>query len=150
MHPRPHEVLHIAHLVRIPYQAVSGEILRRLAASGFDDVRPSHLVVFQHIRKEGSRLSELAELAQMTPQSMGYLVDQLEARGYLERRPDPGDRRAVLVVLTARGWAEVRCALDAIAELEDEWRTALGAHRFAELERALADLAALLAPKGYV
>jgi len=39
----------------------------------------------------------------MTHQSMGELIDTLERRDYVERRPDPDDGRARLVCLTAKG-----------------------------------------------
>jgi DNA-binding MarR family transcriptional regulator len=57
---------------------------------------------------------------------MGYLVDDLEQRGYVERRPDPSDRRAALICLTDRGWAQITAALATIAALEQEWTRALG------------------------
>ncbi|MEZ5080516.1 MAG: winged helix DNA-binding protein [Thermoleophilia bacterium] len=150
MSSRPHDVLHVGHLFRIPFQSVSGEILAGLAAAGFGDVRPAHLVVFQHVRREGSRLVELARLAQITPQAMGYLVDQLAERGYVERIPDPDDRRAVLVRLTGRGWDEVACALATIADLEREWEEVLGAAAYAQLKDSLGALCAHLATRGYV
>ena len=111
-----------------------------LSEAGFDDIRPAHTAVFQHIRAEGSRLSELAERAQLTKQSMGYLVDYLERRGYLERRPDPTDRRAALICLTKRGWDEIRAALAIIAELEGEWARRLGERRMAQLRELLEEL----------
>jgi DNA-binding MarR family transcriptional regulator len=127
-------------LVRVPYQAVVERVSAGLAAAGFDDLRPAHTAVFQHIRAEGSRLTELAERAQITKQSMGYLVDHLEERGYLERRPDPSDRRAALICLTERGWDQVRAALAIIAELEDTWRRALGPKRMEQLRELLTEL----------
>jgi DNA-binding MarR family transcriptional regulator len=64
------------------------DIVRRVSAgladSGFAEIRPAHTAVFQHIGADGSRLTDLAERAQITKQSMGYLVDYLEERGYLE------------------------------------------------------------------
>ena len=111
-----------------------------LSEAGFDDIRPAHTAVFQHIRAEGSRLSELAERAQLTKQSMGYLVDYLERRGYVERRPDPTDRRAVLICLTERGWDEIRAALAIIAQLEKEWARRLGERRMAQLRALLEEL----------
>ncbi len=71
---------------------------------------------------------------------MGYLVDYLEERGYLERRPDPTDRRAALVCLTERGWAQIRAALAIIAGLEQEWTTALGEQRMEQLRELLTEL----------
>ena len=101
----------IGILLRGPYQAIVRRIADELAEAGFDDIRPAHTAVFQHIKADGSRLSELAQRAQLTKQSMGYLVDYLEERGYVERRPDPTDRRASLILLTERGWEQVRAAL---------------------------------------
>ncbi len=40
--------------------------------------------------------------ARASPQSMGELVDDLETKGYVERRPDPADRRAKRIHLTER------------------------------------------------
>jgi DNA-binding MarR family transcriptional regulator len=98
----------IGILLRGPYQEIVRRIAEELAVAGFDDIRPAHTAVFQHIKEDGSRLSELAQRAQLTKQSMGYLVDYLEERGYVERRPDAADRRASLIFLTERGWDEVR------------------------------------------
>lgn len=127
-------------LLRVPFQELVERLIEGLAEAGFDDIRPAHTAVFQHIEAGGSRLSELAERAQLTKQSMGYLVDYLERRGYLERRPDPGDRRAVLVCLTERGWEEVREALRIIASIEAEWAERLGERGIAELRRLLTEL----------
>jgi DNA-binding MarR family transcriptional regulator len=101
--------------------------------------------VFQHIEAGGSRLTDLAERAQITKQSMGYLVDYLEERGYVERRPDPTDRRATLICLTDRGWSQVRAALAIIAAVEAEWTQALGKERMAHLRDLLTELKSVIA-----
>ena len=130
----------IGILLRGPYQEIVRRIADELAEAGFDDIRLAHTAVFQHIKAEGSRLSELAQRAQLTKQSMGYLVDYLEGRGYVERRPDPTDRRAILIFLTKRGWEQVRAALRIIAAIEDEWAQWLGTGRMEELRTMLTDL----------
>src|SRR5690348_3263383 len=89
-----HERPNLGILLRVPYQQVVDRVIAGLAEAGFDDLTPAHTAVFQHIETDGSRLTDLARRAQMTKQSMGYLVDNLERLGYLERRPDPTDRRA--------------------------------------------------------
>jgi DNA-binding MarR family transcriptional regulator len=127
-------------LLRIPLQEVVRRVSAGLAEAGFDDLRPAHTVVFQHIEAGGSRLTDLAERAQITKQSMGYLVDDLERRGYVERRPDPSDRRAALICLTDRGWAQINAALATIATLEQEWTRALGKQGMQELRRLLTEL----------
>ena len=130
----------IGILLRVLFQEIVTGVSAGLAEAGFDDIRPAHTAVFQHIRAEGSRLSELAERAQLTKQSMGYLVDYLEEHGYLERRPDPSDRRAALVCLTERGWEETRAALRIITQIERDWARRLGKERMAELRELLTEL----------
>jgi DNA-binding MarR family transcriptional regulator len=127
-------------LLRVPYQEVVRRVTAGLSRAGFDDLRPAHSVVFQHIDADGSRLTNLAERAQMAKQSMGYLVDYLEQRGYLERRADPTDRRAALISLTEQGWAVVRTSLAVIAALEEEWRGELGGEETQRLRDTLARL----------
>jgi len=127
-------------LLRDPFQEVVRRVSIGLADAGFDDLRPAHTAVFQHIEAGGSRLTDLAERAQITKQSMGYLVDDLEQRGYLERRPDPSDRRAALISLTDRGWDQVRAALSIIATIEEEWASGLGEPRMQQLRELLDEL----------
>jgi DNA-binding MarR family transcriptional regulator len=135
-HPRPN----IGILLRDVGQEVVRRVATGLAEAGFDDIRPAHTAVFQHIEADGSRLTDLAERAQITKQSMGYLVDYLEERGYLERRADPHDRRVALVCLTDRGWKEVEAALEIIGRVEAEWTKRLGKTRMEQLRDTLAAL----------
>jgi DNA-binding MarR family transcriptional regulator len=135
-----HERPNLGILLRAPFQEVVRRVSAGLAEAGFDDLRPAHTAVFQHIEAGGSRLTDLAERAQITKQSMGYLVDDLEQRGYLERRPDPSDRRAALISLTDRGWEQVRTSLKIIATLEEEWAGKLGRPQMERLRELLGDL----------
>ena len=127
-------------LVREPYLAISTELHERLSAAGFDDLRPAHLVIFQHVAPEGTRITTLAERAQLTKPSIKYLVDALEARRYVERVPDPTDRRAQLVRFTERGWQQVHTALEILGDIEDDWARRLGRRKFGELRRSLVAL----------
>src|SRR5215207_7111589 len=72
-------------------------VFDELSAAGFDDITPAQARVFQRIAPGGSRLTDLAAQAGIMKQSAGFLVDQLERTGYVERVPDPADRRARLV-----------------------------------------------------
>lgn len=130
----------IGHLLRIPFQAIVARVATGIVSAGFSDIRPAHSSVFQHIRPEGSRLSDLAANAQMTKQSMSYLVNDLEQRGYVERQPDPGDGRAQLIRLTASGWEQVVAAAQIIEQTEREWAEVLGPERMAELRQLLEEL----------
>lgn len=135
---------HLGVLLRSAWQGLLDELFARLAAEGFDDLRPAYSPVFQHLERGGTRIGVLAERAQMTNQSMGYLVDALEKRGYVQRRPDPADRRAALVVITDRGREEIAAARRLIAGIEREWEERIGSERMAALWEALESLSALL------
>jgi DNA-binding MarR family transcriptional regulator len=129
-------------LLRIPFQEVVRRVSAGLAEAGFDDLRPAHTAVFQHIDTNGTRLTDLAERAQITKQSMGYLVDYLEQRGYLKRRPDPTDRRVALICLTDRGWDQIRAALSIINAIERDWARRIGKRRMEQLRDVLTELGA--------
>lgn len=133
----------IGALLRIPFQATVERVYQRLKEAGYTDLRPTHFAVLQQMRPEGLHVTELADLAQMTRQSMGALVGYLEERGYVERIADPHDKRAWLIRLTARGHAVELVARAALAELETEWASALGEKRFAALYSTLRDLVAV-------
>ena len=135
----------IAILLREPFLSFIAELFRRLQDAGYGDLRISHLAVFQHIDPAGSRFTELAAKAQMTKPSMAYLVDHLEAAGYVERLPDPSDGRARLVHLTARGWRQVEDALDIIAAMEAELAAAMRPGQLATLRRLLTSLGPIAA-----
>ena len=90
-------------LLRLAYQQHSQEIEAALRENGFDDVHPAAANVFSFVRPEGITVSELADLARVRKQTMAQAVDQLERTGYVERRPNPRDRRSRLVFLTERG-----------------------------------------------
>jgi MarR family transcriptional regulator, temperature-dependent positive regulator of motility len=139
----PHEgfeFVRFADSLRDTFEMIVQYVHRRLAQEGYDDVRPAHLAIFQHIRPEGSRIGELAERCQLTNQSIGSLVDHLADRGYVERRADPTNRRATLVCLTDRGWAEMGACANILAELEAKLNAAVGAPRLSTLRRRVADL----------
>ncbi len=76
---------------------------------------------------------------------MAWLVDDLERLGYLQRAPDPRDRRAALIRPTDRGRAQVRAARDVIAELERRWADKIGKQRFAALQEDITALHVVLA-----
>jgi DNA-binding MarR family transcriptional regulator len=70
-------------------------------------------------KNQGVSQARLAELAEVDPMTMVRILDRMEADGLLERRPDPGDRRARCLYLTAKA----RPLLDQIWQLADEIRT---------------------------
>jgi DNA-binding MarR family transcriptional regulator len=106
--------------------SVQGELFRRLHQKGFDDIAPRHGAVLAYLRVDGIRATELARLSGQHKQVVGKNVDELEALGYVERRPDPADRRAKLLVPTERGRAQMETADAIMAEIADRHRRSLG------------------------
>jgi DNA-binding MarR family transcriptional regulator len=138
--PEPGRPPNIAELLRGPFQILVDELHEGLAEAGYPDIRPAHGNVFGYIRKEGSRLTELAERAQLTKQTMGYLVDYLEERGYVEREPDPDDKRAKIVRLTDEGRELVGVAREIMGRIESRWAELLGEERMEQLRELLKEL----------
>lgn len=124
--------------------ALEARLHEGLGADGYGDVRPSHYAVFRYLGPEGSRVSELAGEAGMTKQSMGELVVYLERRGYVERRPDPRDGRAKIVVPTEAGRRGIGAAAGRLAEIEAELRERMGEEWLEGLAGSLGELTALL------
>ena len=130
----------IGALLRLPWEAVTHRILRALHESGFDDIDAPQLAVLLWPGPEGMRPSDLAARMRVTKQALNYLLGDLERLGYLERHPDPDDRRARRIVLTDRGRALIPVIRGAVDDVEREWAEALGAARFAELRELLGAL----------
>ena len=108
-------------LLRHTAQLMVADLIERLTAAGYRDLSAAMHPVFENIDREGTRLTDLAARADMTHQSMGELIDTLEQRGYVERRPDPADGRARLVCFTNKGRQMARTALREIDAIEAEW-----------------------------
>jgi DNA-binding MarR family transcriptional regulator len=105
-------------------RVVLGRLMRRLRAEhGFSLAQGA---VLGRLDREGPQsVSDLAGKERMRPQSMAQTVADLEAEAYVERRPDPSDRRRALVSLTDTG----RKLLTASRERREGW-----------LERAIEEL----------
>lgn len=127
-------------LLREPYRIGSEELHRRIAQRGHPHVRAPHGNVFEFLDDAGTQVSELARRAQITKQSMAELVAHLERHGYVERVPDPADRRAKLVRATDRGREVYAVAREFVAELEREWTARLGEAKMRTLRELLEEL----------
>lgn len=130
--PRPTaQVVDAAHELRL----VLGQLVRRLRAEYTFPL--AHASVLSRLDRDGPQTtSALASAERVRPQSMAQTVAELEADGLISRRPDPADRRQVLIELTADGSARLATERrkredwlsEAIAELTvEEQRTLLAA-----------------------
>lgn len=136
----------LAILLREPFRALNDELVDRFAARGHPEVRYAHGNVFQYLDDAGTRVSVLADRAGMTKQSMAQLVAHLEEHHYVERVPDPADRRAKLVRLTDRGRELFVVVREFVAEVEARLDRRMGAERVRRLRVLLEELADALPP----
>jgi DNA-binding MarR family transcriptional regulator len=117
--------------------AIQDELYRRLEEAGHHDLRPRHGIVLAYLDDHGSRATELAALSGRHKQIVGRIVDELEALGYVTRRPDPADRRAKLVVPTPRGRAVMRLSDQIMTDIGARGAQAVGADAYAQFRTTL-------------
>lgn len=132
-------------LLYIPYRWLENRVTAALVEAGYD-ITPAQMKIVQRIGPAGTRLTELAEQAQVTKQTAGFLVDQLEKAGWVERVPDPSDKRARLVRISAKGNEAIPVATAAVAAVEAEWEAHLGPRRMAQLRSTLGMLREITDP----
>lgn len=99
--------------------------LSNLAARG--SLSASHVHITRHLALDGSRLTDLAQRANMSKQAMGKLVEQCEAWGLVSRLADARDARARRIVFTPVGLSWLHAFRQAVAQAEAELRAAVGA-----------------------
>lgn len=129
----------IPALLAMTFRAIMDEVHERIAAEGFDGLRPAHGFVFQYLSwRDGATAVEIGEHLGVTKQAAVQLVDELDRRGYVTRRAHPTDRRSRVVVLTERGWACIRRVVALWEEIEARWAALVGAERLQALRDGLA------------
>ena len=128
----------LARLLLEARRALAADLDEDLAERGYPDLRPGHAALFLGVdRRSGSRITDLAEASRLTKQAMMAVVDDLEERGYVRRVPDPGDARAKLVRLTARGRNAAAECRRAVQSLDQRTKRRLGDRSYEALLEAL-------------
>jgi DNA-binding MarR family transcriptional regulator len=109
------------------------QVHEQLAADGFSDVRPAHgfAVHFLSHRSGATAVERGAHLG-ITKQTAVELVDELEKRGYVERRRHPTDRRSRLVSLAPRGWQCIERHVALSRQAEKRWAGLVGDDRLTQ------------------
>jgi DNA-binding MarR family transcriptional regulator len=124
-------------LLRLVHQHWTQDVEAALEEAGYGDIRPPHANVFTFMRPEGIQVSELTRLAHVRKQTMTQAVEELERLGYVERRPDPDDRRARLVFLTERGKGVRPIAVSTGRLVDERWSDIAGSQEIEGLKQAL-------------
>ncbi len=139
------EGLNLPLLLFIPYRFVETAVLAHLKAHGHD-IPLNQARVFQRIDPQGSRMAELAQAAQVSKQTVGSIVDQLEANGYVRRVRDPQDARGKLVTVTAKGQEAIALSVPVVRRIQADWESHLGRARARQLRDILESLREITDP----
>lgn len=129
---------HLGHWLSLALQKFDVRVLALMARNeelplalsnlaGRGRLSASHTHITRHLALDGSRLTDLAQRANMSKQAMGKLVGECEAWGLVTRLPDLRDARARRIVFTPVGLAWLQAFRQAVAQAEAELRTAVGA-----------------------
>lgn len=135
----------LATLMFIAYRAMDEQVVNSVRRAGFE-VTVAQGRLAQRIAEKGSRLTDLAEQAQVTKQTASLLVAALEREGLVERVPDPADGRARLIRLTQQGRTVAAQARQTVMRVEHAWNEHLGPELAASLREALTKLREITDP----
>jgi DNA-binding MarR family transcriptional regulator len=117
------------------------ELREALTRQGFDDQGRSDGYVFRALGARPMTTSELADRLEISKQGAAQIVDDMERRGLVERRPDPSDGRARLLYLSERG----RAGLTAARRFHQRYERKLIAEHGAEAVATLRELLTAIA-----
>jgi DNA-binding MarR family transcriptional regulator len=103
--------------------SVAGRLVRSRADQILAGVAPTTAqgigLLMRLAERDGTTQTDLARLQRVEPPSMCRMIDRLERDGLVERRPRPGDRRAVAVHLTDAGRTAAAEGAAAAAAVDD-------------------------------
>ena len=122
--------------------ALDSQLRRDAELSHFDYFT---LAMLSEAPERTLRMTALAELTHSTLPRLSHVVSRLEERGYVERAPCPGDRRATNATLTAAGWEKVVASAPGhVGAVRELVFTGLDATDVADLDRVMAKILAKL------
>lgn len=138
----------VGALLRMAWEELIDELFTKLAAAGFDDLRPVHRSIIRDILVEGLRPTELATRLGLSKQAVNDILRELEAKGYISLEPDPEDGRAKRIVVSDRGRRFTATAARLSRAVGRRWAAHVGERRFEVFESVLRDIADPPEPSG--
>jgi DNA-binding MarR family transcriptional regulator len=138
-------------LLRLLFRAtetMNATMADRIRERGFPGFQPSFTATLVQVDTEGTRIGRIAERLHVTRQAASQMIREIERRGFIERIPDPGDARAVIVRHTAAGRQILRTAIEVMLGIEKEYAEILGADGLAQLIDLLGALMKATDPGG--
>jgi DNA-binding MarR family transcriptional regulator len=113
------------------------KVLSLVNSKGYPEIRIAHLAVTRHIDVNGSRIADLAIRAGVTKQSIGEMIDQLQAMGLVTRHAAADDRRAKIVVFSHQGRKLLGVIRNAVAACERDFSDCVGGSAARQVREAL-------------
>jgi len=138
------ESLDFGVLLNVAFGAFKVQLHRYLAEAGFADVGPSFGYVFRLLAARPASLRDVAERLGITAPGAQKLVDDMVAKGYVQRLEHPSDGRVKQLVLTERGQQAVATARRFHAMFEQGLAQRLGAREVAAAREVLEQVVAHL------
>lgn len=118
---------HLHALITLAFDRLSADLLQHWRESGHERLTLSHFLnVLRFVSIDGVRPARMAEQAGVSQQAISLLIKELSELGYVERGPDPTDRRAQVVRWSRKGEAAARQTERWFTERELAWRSSVG------------------------
>lgn len=135
------KIAHIGSLLKQIYRLYSVELMHRLQAQGFTDLRASFLEILMYLTEhESPSIKMIGVACGLKKQTMTSHLNELEKRGYISRQNSDYDKREQLVVLTEYGAKFKVCLLQVINDIENEYTKKLGSVELDRVELMLGNL----------
>jgi DNA-binding MarR family transcriptional regulator len=130
-------------LMRSARGAYAQSIRAQLHAAGITDLPRNGALILAGIDTSGGPRQDLPSELGVTKQAVSQVIDLLVNRGYLERDPDPDDRRRVRLSLTERGEDVVAAVLRGVEAVDRQLEAAVSPEKVGALRSALSALASI-------
>ena len=110
-------------------------LMERTRARGHAGLKMSFGQVLTLMSPEGGRIQEMARINEVSKQAISAIASELEDLGYLQRVPDPDDRRQVILAFTGEGVRLIEDSIESTRALDRDFLDAIGRRRLASLKR---------------
>ncbi len=132
-----YQQLGIPGLLRLARRAYGNPVRAALTESGFDDIPRNGAYLLARVYDRRYAVADLTHGLGISKQAVSQLIDAMVTRGYMERRPDAGDRRRMQLTLTPRGEAAATVSWQAATRTDEELERRLSAEGVAALRHGL-------------
>ena len=136
-HEGHYDRMAIPGLLRRARKAYGNVVRTAFAEAGFDDMPRNGAFVLARVYGDSSALAGITRDLGISKQAVSQLIDTMVMRGYLDREPDPDDRRRMLLTLTPRGEAAATAGWHAATAADEELQRRLTAEGVAALRAGL-------------